>query len=385
MSNKNNKVLFNNHDLHGIHSFKLRYNNLPADLKSLIGDMKKECINRLKSGMTDHTNPNAGISVAIESPTCCPNYAELNLDRSVPLRQYFGRNDGEEVDGIISRWSYGLGSGSTTVGGDLQTTTTRPLTLTMKKMCDELQKLSELNQTNTNFEFNHVTILYYLTDNDCHKTIELKKHCDVEITPTNKYKENNSQKYGTPTVVLSLLYSKTVKFFKRYVTDQGRSFNQNDISVGGMFMEDGDLFYLSPEDEFVIQREVMKTENGERALIKEKQASNFRHAVRCSINDVDTEKMREDRISISVCFRQTVVKKKYHVLTDTVMDVEKKEQEETEELELNNKDQRNKLNKQKLIEKKRGDLSYGKNRERINKRLKRYHLCALKFTNKANK
>ena len=154
-----NKVFFKDHDLHGIKSFKIQSNNLPTELTHLIGDMQRECVDRLQSGMSCLSKPQDGVSVAIESPICCSNYAQFNIDGSVLLRQYFGKNYSVEVDGIITRWSYGLGSGSLTVGGDLQTSRTRALTITMKKMCDELQKLCE-----SDVKFNHVTVLYYLTD-----------------------------------------------------------------------------------------------------------------------------------------------------------------------------------------------------------------------------
>ena len=54
----------------------------------------------------------------MESPKCCKNYAEFNVDRRVPMWQYFGRDIGEGVDGGVFRWSYGVRSGSSTVGGD---------------------------------------------------------------------------------------------------------------------------------------------------------------------------------------------------------------------------------------------------------------------------
>ena len=43
------------------------------------------------------------------------------------------------------RYSYGIGSGSSTVGGDVETTKTKPLTKCMKKMCQELTKVKEIN------------------------------------------------------------------------------------------------------------------------------------------------------------------------------------------------------------------------------------------------
>ena len=344
MMNNDNKVLFKDHDLHGIKSFKIQSCHLQTELKHLIGDMRKECVDRLQFGMSRLSKPQDGITIAIEGPTCCPNYAQFNIDRSVPLRQYFGKNFSEEVDGIITRWSYGLGSGSSTVGGDLQTSKTRPLTITMKKMCDELQKLCD-----SDVEFNHVTVLYYLTDKYKHRSIELKKHCDVERTAMNTYKKSNSQKFGTPTIVLSLFHPKTVKMFKRYVTEkQGRrkSFDKEDHFVGNMLTGDGDIFYLSPEDESVIHREIMNIDTG--MMGEEKQASNFRHAVRCSINDDYEELNLLEKISVSVCFRQTIVKREYNIKTDTMIRLKDMDGNEEDQLYENNRNKKRKAQYRKV-------------------------------------
>ena len=53
--------------------------------------MNEECLNRLKFGINMKGN-NKGIVVSIESPKCCIDYAEFNVDRTVPLRQYFGKD-----------------------------------------------------------------------------------------------------------------------------------------------------------------------------------------------------------------------------------------------------------------------------------------------------
>ena len=62
-----------------------------------------------------------------EQPKFCDKHVEFNIDRKVPLRQYFGEevinhNNNKEV---CARYSYGVGSGSTTVGGDVATTKTK--------------------------------------------------------------------------------------------------------------------------------------------------------------------------------------------------------------------------------------------------------------------
>ena len=70
-------------------------------------------------------------------------------------------------------------------------------------------------------DFNHVTVLYYMMDVKNRK-INLKHHCDVEMTASDRYKESNSQEKGTPTVVLTLNDSKIIKIYKRYTVDGGK-------------------------------------------------------------------------------------------------------------------------------------------------------------------
>ena len=95
LKQSNNKIFFDNGIQHGISSFKL--NNFSNEVKVIIEKLYKECRNRLKC----KTDTKKGIWITVESPKCCKNYAEFNVDRRVPMRQYFGRDNGEGVDGGI--------------------------------------------------------------------------------------------------------------------------------------------------------------------------------------------------------------------------------------------------------------------------------------------
>ena len=134
----------------GLSSFKVTNIHTNTQLNELVEKLNLECVDLLKeennlyignSYVNDQKHQN-GINVAVESPKCCVNYAEFNLDRKVPLRQYFGKNSKKNHNNI-ERISYGVGSGNTTVGGDIMTTTTRPLTRNMTIMCEKLSSMTQ--------------------------------------------------------------------------------------------------------------------------------------------------------------------------------------------------------------------------------------------------
>jgi hypothetical protein len=79
------------------------------------------------------------MSISIESLTCCKGYVQYNIDRNLPVRQYFVQSRMVKNSGNITRRRiYGVGTGSSTVGGDIQTTSTSPLTLLMKRIISHL-------------------------------------------------------------------------------------------------------------------------------------------------------------------------------------------------------------------------------------------------------
>ena len=83
----------------------------------------------------------------------------------------------------------------------------------------------------------------YLIDNDKHKTCTLRPHCDLEVTASNKVKENNSQVAGSPTLVIALQKPKEITFYKRY--SDGVKFDKKITEVGKMNMEETDFFFTS--------------------------------------------------------------------------------------------------------------------------------------------
>ena len=266
--------------------------------------LNSECLQRLQE--FPNINNNKGISIAVEAPTCCSGYAEFNVDRHVPLRQYFGKTIDSPTtykDNICSRMSYGVGSGSSTVGGDIQSTRTSELSKGMSLMITELNKYQFCvgNYCKKKFSFNHVTVLYYLSNAHSHPVISLKKHCDVVVSPDNIVgKNNNSQTPGTPTIVLTLHCSKVLDLFKRYST--GKKFDKGS-KVDSIQLNHGDLFVLHPRDERVIRRRVRGNNIDSYEL--EKSTSQFQHGVHFkNLPSLRKNKNRDNyKVSISVCFR----------------------------------------------------------------------------------
>ena len=356
MNDSINKERFALAKQNGINSFKLI--SVHKDMKLIINQVNKECLERLQFGPDINGIHKKGLSIAIEAPKCCNNYASMNVDRAVPIRQYFGKSHTKETNlSRKYRYSYGIGSGSSTVGGDVETTKTKPLTKCMKKMCRELTKVKEINcfkdKNNNVVDFNHVTILYYMPNmKGNNPIIELKPHCDLEVTASNKVKVNNSQKEGTPTVVLALKCKKDVTFYKRY--SNGKKFEDGrGTKVDSMTMNHGDLFILHPKDERVFKRRIWNTELHE--YQNETKSSQFKHGV------VVRRKKNKQRLSISVCFRQVKQIQQYS-RNNTLIDaqgVECKNDVRTEAMQK----------REERIAKKRNNIKNTANIERIRKRM----------------
>lgn len=355
---------FVNSHVHGINSFK--YTTYSDEMKSAVSCVKDEVIHRLQTGVT---NGKKGIALTVESPVYCINYAEINVLRKVPLRQYFGME--LEVDGDASkRTSYGVGSGASTVGADTVTNKTRVMSQNMKRMCELLSEKPEFFSNNNkhcarSLCFNHVTILYYLSKNRSHK-IDLNPHCDIEISSKDQYNEKNSQTENTPTVVMSFACTKSVRFYKRTVSN-----NKYDkaVYVSSMEMSDSEMFVLHPCDERVVERRVKK-EGQKTKKAKEGVVSQFRHAVSFKSQHVSDEKDSENdsnyAVSISVCFRDVKTSQWYHQHHDTVDAIKSNALKMDSMTEQQTK-------KQKLIDDKRIELYDKEFRKKMTSELRQFH------------
>lgn len=356
-----------------INSFKMR--QLSSKWTTLMNNLRNECLSMIKIGPDIKVPNKKGLTIAIESPKCCINYAEMNYDRNVPLRQYFGLQiKKDKTNNDVFRYSYGVGSGESTVGGDVETTTTKPLTKIMVQICKELEKLDELKKWTkaqkkmSTMYFNHVTILYYIMDNHEHRKIELKPHCDLEVTATNKVKKGNSQVEGTPTVVISLQSDKKVNFYKRYTTVDQKKFEDKLKLVHEFNMKDGDMFVLHPKDERVHCRKVW--DNNSQTLKKEDCASQFKHGVKCTI-----DKGMNRKLSISVCFRQVSTFKQYCPRNNTIIERIIKETKTAKETGKENTIAEKR--REELMDSKRKIIHKPRNLQRIKKRNMKYYNVAV--------
>lgn len=348
----------------GINSFK--FISYPSFLCEQLILLKTECIERLEKGIT---NGATGISLTIESPVYCRDYAEFNVFRKVPLRQYFGEDLHEDRNGIATRTAYGVGSGNATVGGDRKMTKTRLMTTVMKNICEYLSSEAKVFTNNgkkcrSDVHFNHVTVLYYLSESGRpeHK-INLNPHSDMEVTAKNEFKLSNSQTEHTPTVVISFVDSKDLVFYKR--NSDGNRFGE--ISrVTSMTMNDMDIFVLHPHDERVVKRRLKLKNHGN---VIEDTMSQFKHGVSFSSSRPG---MNEEGygVSISVCLRH--VSKTEKVRKDLGVPIS----EETEYTEMKEMSEFKKR-KIELIESKRKQMSNEDKMAEMNERLKSFHIAAL--------
>ena len=108
-----------------------------------------------------------GIAIVAEKP-----YGKLMLNSTRPAvhRQYFGRDTSK------GRITYGIGSGSNTIGSGALTCVTRPFNYYLHKLASFLHKTLYygrtefcLNGSDLSEEFNHCTVLLYYAQNQLKK------------------------------------------------------------------------------------------------------------------------------------------------------------------------------------------------------------------------
>ena len=359
------KTHFVNGSVHGINSFK--YTTFSKEMKNVVVCIREEVTNRLKIGVT---NGKKGITLSVESPVYCIDYAEINVLRKVPLRQYFGKEI-ERTDNASRRTCYGVGSGASTVGADVKTNKNRLMSTNMIEMCNLLSSNSKMFSVNnkhctSSLSFNHVTVLYYLSKNSSH-SIDLNPHCDVVISSKNEYGSKNSQKENSPTVVLSFAAEKSVDFYKRKVLD-GKFDSAEHVAT--MKMKDSEMFVLHPYDERVVER-IVKNDGRKKKYAKEENLSQFRHAVSFkSTHSVGSASASTGEstysVSISVCFRCVNTSEWFHPHRDTVI----MQNDSDGKMKLKTEQQ---MKKQKLIDETRVQLYNKRFQEEMTSELRSFH------------
>ena len=123
-------------------------------------------------------NSKYGIKLSLDQPL--NNSVDLNILRPAVLRQYFGKEypSSSTTYQHSTRYTYGSGSGTSSVGIDPLNFVTRKMTPHMKCMAKDLHKLISQNRevmnltsVNLSLEFNHCTVLIYYAGEHLKKVI----------------------------------------------------------------------------------------------------------------------------------------------------------------------------------------------------------------------
>ena len=129
--------------------------------------MSRIIIDRL---ICSRLNSKNGIKLSFDKPLSNP--LRLNITRPAVLRQYFGKVVESSVieDNKSMRYTYGSGSGASSVGMHPLNYVTRPLYFKMEAMIDKIYSLLKQNQDTLNLssvnldkKINYCTVLVYYT------------------------------------------------------------------------------------------------------------------------------------------------------------------------------------------------------------------------------
>ena len=305
----------------GLHSFTFDLSK-KSGADQCIGDAVTFCLSLLKK--VDYYT---GLCVSAECPLFLKNWGKLSIDRRCPIRQYFGFNDEATSPrgrkDVVSRACYGYSASA--VGCDMKSTVTREMPLSLVNLANHLSdaynerfKRGHDRYAKKKVCFNHVTILYYLTDpnGDCEsdRSSTLNFHADVSRTADNQSRSLHQQVSKSPTISLSLGDTKDLVFAKRYVEDG--KFSDNLQNVTTKSLKHGSFHFLHPGDEAVFHRRVQW--NGDRKSVrKEDKRSQFLHMVKCSSKKSDSHV----KISVTLCFRE-VNYRMVNTRTNTLFDLD---------------------------------------------------------------
>ena len=175
-----------------------------------------------------------GIRLSLDTPLNNPPM--LNILRPVVLRQYYGLNvkDVSTQNNSVERYTYGSGTGTSTVGINPNNFVTREMTEDMKSMSVELKELLmknksffKLDDANLDLPFNHCTALVYYAGESLKKHAKMGMHSDCVYSVHNGcyIEKDNSQAQNTPTVIYSLGDTRSLHWIRRQrkATTNGRT------------------------------------------------------------------------------------------------------------------------------------------------------------------
>ena len=190
-----------------------------------------------------------------QNPAVPASYAPsaLNSYYSLPVDNYQGNKPG-----YTRVWSYGSGSGSSTIGLDPRTHKIFRATDKSKagywasRVLKEIEEMSrvdpDLHQQLGDDHFNVISMKVYWGDK------EVNRHNDISMTKYSGPQSNNSQKPGTPVIIYTVGDPKKLVFHRHELEPctqhSGYEFVQtsceHDITIGQLH---GDSFALVYEDE----------------------------------------------------------------------------------------------------------------------------------------
>ena len=174
---------------------------------TLLFDLSRAIINEI---ICSPINSDSGIKLSLDKPL--NNEIDLNVLRPAVLRQYFGKEI-RNVNGKAKRYTYGSGSGTSSVGMDPHNFVTRALNSKMIAMIDDINDMLHSNNevfkmtgVDIDQKFNHCTILIYYAGEGLKEYTKLGYHTDCVYSPsTGEYEtKSNSQKVNTPAVIYSI-------------------------------------------------------------------------------------------------------------------------------------------------------------------------------------
>ena len=131
------------------------------------------------------------------------------------LRKYYGANIDviHQSSKLIRRYTYGYGSGTSSVGMDSYNFVTRKMANEMDYIATELheillqsQKFLNLESADLSQKFNHCTFIMYYAGANLKQNTSLRMHCDCIYSPTDDSfaKKANSKVENTPAVIYSI-------------------------------------------------------------------------------------------------------------------------------------------------------------------------------------
>lgn len=175
-------------------------------------------------------NSKHGIKLSLDTPL--NNTKNLNTIRPACLRQLFA-NDVDVIrrsKKFVRRFTYGFGSGTSSVGMDPYNFVTRRMSPEMQYIGTKLHELLQRNRVFFNLEgvdldqqFNHCTVIIYYADDCLKKQASLGMHCDCVYSPHDgKFKKkSNSQVENTPALIYSVGDERILNFKRRGMSKAG--------------------------------------------------------------------------------------------------------------------------------------------------------------------